>query len=208
MDTSSIASPVPTCIATQESVLTHHSTGSLGSSAISPRPRLQALWKHQPQALEHRWAERYTCARFDITSIRPPQRVRQIDHFGGVGATCINSTFDVLAGLANVFGQQRAILDALEDLLGFLTIRRRGVAHICNCIVHFRRYRLAFLRGVDQFGSHRFNFYSLGGGKIDCSYTSLAQCNASASGRAAQRLTNPFFALAHQAPPSRGYRRR
>jgi len=31
--------------------------------------------------------------------------------------------------------------------------------------------------------------YSLGGGKIDCSYTSLAQCNASASGRAAQRLT-------------------
>ena len=49
--------------------------------------------------------------------------------------------------------------------------------------------------------------YSLGGGKIDCSYTSLAQCNASASGRAAQRLTNPSFALAHQAPPSRGYRR-
>jgi hypothetical protein len=49
--------------------------------------------------------------------------------------------------------------------------------------------------------------YSLGGGKIDCSYTSLAQCNASASGRAAQCLTNPFFALAYQEPPSRGYRR-
>src|ERR1700746_823995 len=50
--------------------------------------------------------------------------------------------------------------------------------------------------------------YSLGGGKIDCSYTSLAQCNASASGRAAQCLTNPFFALAHQeALPSRGHRR-
>ena len=49
--------------------------------------------------------------------------------------------------------------------------------------------------------------YSLGGGRIDCSYTSLAQCHASASGRAAQCLTNPFFALARQEPPSRGYRR-
>src|SRR6516162_2456504 len=35
--------------------------------------------------------------------------------------------------------------------------------------------------------------YSLGGGRIDCSYTSLAQCNALASGRAAQCLTNPFL---------------
>jgi hypothetical protein len=49
--------------------------------------------------------------------------------------------------------------------------------------------------------------YSLGGGRIDCSYTSLAQCNASASGRGAQCLTNPFFSLANQEPPSRGYRR-
>ena len=40
---------------------------------------------------------------------------------------------------------------------------------------------------------------------IDCSYSSLAQCNASASGRAAQCLTNPFFAHAYQ--PSRGDRR-
>jgi len=35
---------------------------------------------------------------------------------------------------------------------------------------------------------------ALGGCKIECDYTSLAQCNASASGRAAQCLTNPFFA--------------
>jgi len=50
--------------------------------------------------------------------------------------------------------------------------------------------------------------YSLGGRSIDCSYTSLAQCNASASGRAAQCLTNPFFAQAYQEPPPRrGYRR-
>lgn len=33
-----------------------------------------------------------------------------------------------------------------------------------------------------------------GGGSIDCGYTSLAQCNASASGRSAQCITNPFFA--------------
>src|SRR5262245_12124880 len=51
---------------------------------------------------------------------------------------CFNSTFDSLAHLANVFGQQRAILDALEDLLGFLAIHRRGVAHVCNCTMHFR----------------------------------------------------------------------
>jgi Protein of unknown function (DUF3551) len=36
--------------------------------------------------------------------------------------------------------------------------------------------------------------YGMGGGNIDCSFTSLPQCNASALGRAAQCLTNPFFA--------------
>jgi hypothetical protein len=36
--------------------------------------------------------------------------------------------------------------------------------------------------------------YAQGGGNIDCSFTSLAQCAASASGRAAQCLNNPFFA--------------
>jgi uncharacterized protein DUF3551 len=36
--------------------------------------------------------------------------------------------------------------------------------------------------------------YGRAGANIDCSYTSLPQCNASASGRAAQCLTNPFFA--------------
>jgi hypothetical protein len=30
----------------------------------------------------------------------------------------------------------------------------------------------------------------------DCSYTSIAQCNASASGRAAQCLVNPYLAQA------------
>jgi hypothetical protein len=35
--------------------------------------------------------------------------------------------------------------------------------------------------------------YAIGGGHIDCSFTSLAQCAASASGRAAQCLNNPYF---------------
>jgi Protein of unknown function (DUF3551) len=36
--------------------------------------------------------------------------------------------------------------------------------------------------------------YGIEGGYIDCGFTSLAQCAASASGRAAQCLTNPYFA--------------
>jgi hypothetical protein len=43
--------------------------------------------------------------------------------------------------------------------------------------------------------------YGIDGGYIDCSFTSLAQCGASASGRAAQCLTNPYFAHADRKPP-------
>jgi Protein of unknown function (DUF3551) len=35
--------------------------------------------------------------------------------------------------------------------------------------------------------------YDIDGGYIECAYTSLAQCNASASGRAAQCVINPFL---------------
>jgi hypothetical protein len=46
-----------------------------------------------------------------------------------------------------------------------------------------------------------------GGGEwIDCSYTSLPQCHATASGRAAMCEINPFFAYA-QIPPGAVYRR-
>jgi hypothetical protein len=38
----------------------------------------------------------------------------------------------------------------------------------------------------------------------DCSYTTLAQCNASASGRTAECYINPFFASAQ---PQRDHRR-
>jgi hypothetical protein len=40
----------------------------------------------------------------------------------------------------------------------------------------------------------------------ECRYTSLAQCNLSASGRAAQCVVNPYFANA-QEPIGRSYRR-
>ena len=46
---------------------------------------------------------------------------------------------------------------------------------------------------------YRANYY-------ECRYTSLPQCNASASGRAAQCVINPYFAST-QVPAGRHYRR-
>jgi hypothetical protein len=48
--------------------------------------------------------------------------------------------------------------------------------------------------------------YGIGGGYIGCDYSSLAQCNATASGRAAQCIANPYFAGA-RAPAGPNYRR-
>ena len=42
--------------------------------------------------------------------------------------------------------------------------------------------------------------YAIGGGSIDCSFTSLAQCAASASGRSAQCYDNPYFARSNRKP--------
>ncbi|MGJ4925668.1 DUF3551 domain-containing protein [Bradyrhizobium sp. HKCCYLS2038] len=44
-----------------------------------------------------------------------------------------------------------------------------------------------------------------GGERIDCSFTSLPQCRATASGRAAMCDVNPFYAPPEPPP---GYRRR
>jgi hypothetical protein len=41
----------------------------------------------------------------------------------------------------------------------------------------------------------------------ECRYTSLPQCNASASGRAAQCVINPYFARAEEPPAYRRHRR-
>jgi hypothetical protein len=42
---------------------------------------------------------------------------------------------------------------------------------------------------------------------FECSYTSLPQCNMSASGRSAQCVINPYFAHASQQPSARRYKR-
>jgi hypothetical protein len=42
----------------------------------------------------------------------------------------------------------------------------------------------------------------------ECTYTSLAQCNASASGRAAQCVVNPYYANAYEGRPVRHYNQR
>ena len=41
----------------------------------------------------------------------------------------------------------------------------------------------------------------------ECTYTSLPQCNMSASGRSAQCVINPYFAHASQEPSARRYKR-
>jgi hypothetical protein len=51
--------------------------------------------------------------------------------------------------------------------------------------------------------------YGIDGNTIECGYTSLPQCNQTASGRAAQCITNPYFAgtRALAGPPYRRHGR-
>lgn len=48
--------------------------------------------------------------------------------------------------------------------------------------------------------------YNQGAGTTDCSFTSLEQCNASASGRAGQCSINPYFVPGNRKTPRRSYR--
>ena len=49
--------------------------------------------------------------------------------------------------------------------------------------------------------------YGRGANYYECRYTSLPQCNASASGRAAQCVINPYFASAGEPAGYRRHRR-
>ena len=49
--------------------------------------------------------------------------------------------------------------------------------------------------------------YRWGGSDVDCSYSTMAQCQATASGRGATCMTNPYFANA-QMPAGSGPRQR
>ena len=61
-----------------------------------------------------------------------------------------------------------------------------------------QKYDPAYPVCLHVYGRAGFNYY-------DCSYTSLPQCNASASGRAAMCVINPYFAGMEE--PRAGYRR-
>src|SRR6185437_5354337 len=89
---------------------------------------------------------------------------RPVRRGSGDASVLHHPAFDSFAGLANVLGEQRAFLDALEDLLGFLAVSRRGIAHESDRIVDVRGHRLALLRCADQLRPHRLDF--LGGGFI------------------------------------------
>lgn len=49
--------------------------------------------------------------------------------------------------------------------------------------------------------------FTVDGPAIGCGYTSIAQCKASASGRAAECFANPYFAGADRKAPARARRR-
>lgn len=50
--------------------------------------------------------------------------------------------------------------------------------------------------------------YDIGGDRIECAYTSRAQCAASASGRSAECMVNPYFAGAQEREELRDRRHR
>jgi hypothetical protein len=47
--------------------------------------------------------------------------------------------------------------------------------------------------------------YGISGNSIDCSYTSMGACQASASGRAAQCISNPYYAATPSSRRGRAY---
>ena len=50
--------------------------------------------------------------------------------------------------------------------------------------------------GAQQRGNYPFCMRFVGADYYECSFTSMSQCNASASGRAAQCVVSPFVASA------------
>jgi len=49
--------------------------------------------------------------------------------------------------------------------------------------------------------------YSIDGSAIGCGYTTVAECKASAAGRATQCFPNPYFIAAPAKPPGSRHRR-
>jgi Protein of unknown function (DUF3551) len=59
----------------------------------------------------------------------------------------------------------------------------------------------------DPFHPVCLHVWTWGNEYYDCTYTTLPQCNASASGRAAQCVINPYYAGAQEPRTGRRYRR-
>ena len=82
-------------------------------------------------------------------------------------------------------------------ILAFATILAIGTVSIGPAAA--QTYGSAFPVCLQVFNRGGANYY-------DCSYTSLPQCNASASRRAAQCVINPYF-VGTRLPAERHYRR-
>ena len=72
----------------------------------------------------------------------------------------------------------------------------------CTLLTIATAFWSAPLRGQKYVQNYRvcIQTYSIGVGSINCSFTSLAQCAASASGRSAQCYDNPYFAQRDRKP--------
>ena len=102
----------------------------------------------------------------------------------------------------NIGGSWNGERDA-TDILGTSATLRRAYRE-AGCGADFGFGDLGDRNGLDG-GAARaqtydpnypvcLQIYDIDGGYIDCGYTSLAQCAQSASGRAAQCITNPYSA--------------
>jgi hypothetical protein len=47
---------------------------------------------------------------------------------------------------------------------------------------------------------HCIEVYTIDGSAIDCSFTTMAQCAATASGQSAQCYANPYYAMQNRQP--------
>jgi hypothetical protein len=92
----------------------------------------------------------------------------------------------------NIGGSWNGERDATDILGTSATLRRAYREAGCGADSGFGD--LGDRNGLDGGACSCPQIYDIDGGYIDCGYTSLAQCAQSASGRAAQCITNPYFA--------------
>jgi len=85
-----------------------------------------------------------------------------------------------------------------EKLMRILALAVAAVSIVSMAPASAQTYDPAYPVCLHVYG--RISYY-------DCRYTSLPQCNASASGRSAQCIVNPYFAGAREAATYRRHKR-